>query len=195
MTDLGYCDGSSQPNGSITTYTGKSINLFSPHPDEVCMADIVAALPHRNRYNGQTIWPYSVCTHSCTIFDYVYQVDPAPTLNKLAWALMHDATEAYLPDIPRPYKHAIPIFGEHEDRLMAVIAEKYHMTPECPDIVKYADKHIGRREAYELFPTPPAWVEDYDDIGTDVPRWDVDESRRQFHKRLQAVFGPDVLTK
>lgn len=187
--------GDNEPNGYMTTFTGKSLSLTDPQPEDICMADIVCALPHRNRFNGMTIWPYSVATHSCTIFDYVYQVDEAPTLNKLAWALLHDATEAYFPDVVRPYKRTIPKFSEDENRLMAVLAEKYHMTPVCPDIVKYADKHIVRREAYELFPSPPAWVEDYDDIGTDVPRWDVDESRRQFHKRLQAVFGPDVLTK
>ena len=51
--------------------------------------------------------------------------------NKLT-ALMHDASEAYLVDIPRPIKPLLHGYYELEDKLMTAIADKFKFTWPMP---------------------------------------------------------------
>lgn len=192
MSATDIFDGNGEAYGWIGTYSGGRISPFNPRPEDIRMQDIVASLPHICRFGGQIIWLYSVATHSCMIYEYGKQALGVTNEKELAWALLHDAAEAYIGDVPRPVKHAIPAFQEIDNRIMAAIAEKYDLG-ECPEWVKYADRHIVAREAHVLFPTPPDWTDAYDDLGTEVPVWDVDESRHQFLFRLKAVMGDDVL--
>lgn len=180
--------------GWIATFTSV-IDVFNPTPEQINIADIVAGLPHINRFGGQTIWPYSVSTHSCMIYEYGRQALNITEPWELAWALLHDAVEAYIGDVPRPIKRSIPAFSQIEERILKALATKLELPPELPGWVKYADKHIVRREAFELFPSPPRWAEEYDDIGTETPRWDVDESRAQFVFRLKKTLGDDILSR
>lgn len=53
-------------------------------------------------------------------------------------ALLHDASEAYLCDMPSPIKAMMPQYSEIENRLMAIIAQKFGfawpLSPEVKDI-------------------------------------------------------------
>ena len=57
---------------------------------------------------------------------------------------MHDASEAYLGDMPHPLKHRSPLgaaFKEAEDHLEEVIRERFGIKPDVPEI-KRADRAL-----------------------------------------------------
>ena len=105
-------------NAWIQTYSGKKFNLFTPSPDDILIEDIAHALSNLARFNGHTNKFYSVAQHS------VYCALKAPERLALA-ALLHDATEAYLGDVVRPLKLLLYDYLEFEDRINALIAEKF----------------------------------------------------------------------
>lgn len=117
----------------LRTHSGKLIDVFNPDPDLICIEDIAHALAHICRFGGHTTDFYSVAQHSIMCASLV------PHTLQLT-ALMHDATEAYLLDIPSPIKRQLPKYEEAEDNLMRVIAQKYGLEYPFPAILKIADK-------------------------------------------------------
>lgn len=81
----------------VNTYTGKIINPLNLKTEDICLEDIAHALALKCRFNGHCRTFYSIAQH-CYLAAYY---SPTP-LKKLA--LLHDAAEAYLFDIPRPLK-------------------------------------------------------------------------------------------
>lgn len=119
----------------IRTYSGLYMNVFDPKPEMICIEDIAHALSHQCRFAGHTKRFYSVAQHSvlCAL-----QVDDKYRLQ----ALMHDASEAYLLDIPRPIKIHLAGYKEMEDRMMALIAEKFGFTYPLEVEVKAIDQKM-----------------------------------------------------
>src|SRR5665811_1025646 len=83
----------------IRTFTGIYMNVFEPTPEMISIEDIAHALTMQCRFGGHLPDFYSVAQHS---LNCSYLIDN-PKL-KLT-ALLHDASEAYLLDIPRPIKN------------------------------------------------------------------------------------------
>src|SRR5689334_14267678 len=85
----------------IRTYTGRKFYLFDSGPEDVEIEDIAHALSMQCRYNGHVQRFYSVAEHSC----YVSAIVAAEMgnakydINVALWALLHDASEAYLGDV------------------------------------------------------------------------------------------------
>lgn len=122
----------------IRTFTGKYFDVFNPDPKLICIEDIAHALSHVSRFNGHTHKPLTVAQHSVLV---CWQ---CPERLHLA-GLLHDASEAYLPDMPGPIKERLPGFKDLENSLMNVIATKFGF--EWPDWeVKMADKEILEME-------------------------------------------------
>ena len=65
--------------------------------------------------------------------------------------LMHDATEAYLVDKPRPIKYKINQYREIEDKLHLVIAEKYQLPKVIPDDVHMIDSLMIKEFEWDYF--------------------------------------------
>ncbi|ECC8800573.1 5'-deoxynucleotidase, partial [Escherichia coli] len=65
-------------------------------------------------------------------------------------ALMHDATEAYCQDIPAPLKRLLPDYKRMEEKIDAVIREKYGLPPVMSTPVKYADLIMLATERRDL---------------------------------------------
>lgn len=104
--------------GIIRTVSGKFINILNPQPDDICIEDIAHALSHLCRFGGHTPKFFSVAEHCICCMHKV------EAKHKFA-ALMHDASEAYLIDLPSPIKRVMPDYLDIEDMLMKVIAEKF----------------------------------------------------------------------
>lgn len=102
----------------IRTFTGIYMNVFEPTLEMICIEDIAHALSMQCRFGGHLPHFYSVAQHC------VHAVDEASEYNSLQ-TLMHDASEAYLMDIPRPIKNRLFNYKEIEDGLMAKISEKF----------------------------------------------------------------------
>lgn len=119
--------------GCIRTFTGRYVDPFDPKPDDIVIEDIAHALSNLCRFGGHTKRFYSVAEHSVLCAMLV------PGEHKLA-ALLHDASEAYLVDIPTPIKNRLPGYVKAEDRLMKVIADKFGFQYPFSAEVKEADR-------------------------------------------------------
>lgn len=123
----------------IRTHSGIYVNVFEPTVDMICIEDIAHGLAHTCRFAGHTSKFYSVAQHSVRVYEttYVETTDKVRTLGLKA--LLHDATEAYLCDIPSPIKKKLPDYIELERNLLRVIFEKFGLDEGIPEEVKEAD--------------------------------------------------------
>ncbi len=135
----------------ITTFTGKKFHYLNPHPDEICIEDIAHALALTCRFGGHCREFYSVAEHSYRVSMIVDKED------KLA-ALLHDAHEAYLHDVPRPIKHDIIGYSEIANIVQYAIQSKFHINIRCPYHLKLADDTLLSTEARDIMPTTQDWA-------------------------------------
>jgi hypothetical protein len=117
---------------SIRTYSGQYVNLINPDPDTILIEDIAHALSCVPRWAGHLPTVYSVAQHSVACYRLVEEEF------KLE-ALLHDATEAYLGDVPKPLKNNLPDYQAIEKNMYRVIAEKFGVPVEMSREVKIAD--------------------------------------------------------
>lgn len=130
----------------IHTFTGKKFYPLDPDPTTIDIEDIAHALSNLCRYGGHVRRFYSVAQHSCLVGGAV------PERHR-AWGLMHDATEAYLIDLPRPIKNELPDYKLAEKRLSYAIALRFNLPSLVePKEVKEVDTRILRNEAEALLP-------------------------------------------
>lgn len=136
------------------TVSGRRYWPEDPRPGDFDIGDIAHSLAHQCRFGGHTSVFYSVAQHSVLVSQYC---DPADAL----WGLLHDATEAYLVDVPRPVKRSrgMERYSEIEAAFMAAIAEQFGLPPEMPASVKRADEALLAAEARDLM--PPHSVRDW----------------------------------
>lgn len=102
----------------IQTYSGRAFYPLAPYPQDVCIEDIAHALSQLCRFGGHCRRFYSVAEHSVLLSRVV-----VPEFQ--LWALLHDASEAYLVDVPRPIKKQLPAYVEAERRVMAAICARF----------------------------------------------------------------------
>ena len=123
-----------KPN-SIRTYTGEYLDFTNLQPDMINIRDIAHALSNIPRFGGHLPMWYSVADHSLHVS---YQVQEEYKLD----ALLHDAAEAYMMDIPSPLKKLLPDYQTMEKKVFAAIAEKFNLKNPMPDEVKAVDKFV-----------------------------------------------------
>ncbi len=144
------------PPDSIRTVSGLYVNVFEPTPEMICIEDIAHALSHQCRFSGHLQEFYSVAQHSVMVASLVSDE------NKFD-ALMHDASEAYLLDIPTPIKAKLEHYKDLEHKLMKVIADKFGFKFPFDAEVKKADAEMLQIEWHSLmigdtpsiYPLPP----------------------------------------
>lgn len=184
---------------SIETVSGSYVDFADPQPDTIFIDDIAWGLSREARFGGHTntVEPYSVAQHSSVVFnlivkafeegpiqdsllDYLKEqgrlvsfhiVSMTPDGRRLAalHGLLHDASEAYLRDIPNPAKQLPELKTAYmilEGRLMNVILRKF-MSDEfvgakdlndglihaTSPIVGWADRYALTVEAYHMLPS------------------------------------------
>lgn len=144
--------------GSILTYTGKLFTPYNPISDDIDIKDIAHGLSNICRFGGHSNNFYSVAQHSI-IVSYNCGVDAL-------YGLLHDASEAYLGDIPKPLKILRQYRGyrKAETRLQKMIYSKWTKGVPCfrdtifgplqyePKSVKVADLRALNMERCKLFP-------------------------------------------
>ena len=111
----------------ITTYTGIRFYPAQPDAEGICIEDIAHALSFLCRGNGHVSKFWSVAQH-CILCAREAAAREWPDRLVLA-CLLHDASECYLSDVPRPFKKEMPTYREHEARLLNMIYERYLGTP------------------------------------------------------------------
>jgi len=154
-------------NPYIQTYTGRFIDLTEPKSSDIDPVDLAVALSREGRFGNHTSQPYSVLQHSLLVHQLVEShTAHFHALSKASvelQALMHDAAEAYLKDIPRPIKNAMRLEeGPHpsaydrlETRFYRAIMDRFRLPINLHVLVKTADTHALEIERRQLMPFNP----------------------------------------
>jgi len=129
---------------------------YAPDPKDVTLESIAHSLSQTCRFGGHTVKFWSVASHSLYVWAHV---PPEYGL----YAILHDASEAYMTDIPSPYKMLIPGYKETEAKVQQAIGEHFGVPDldKLPEEVKAADYRALGHEAYSLMPRHGSWYGEY----------------------------------
>ena len=161
----------------IQTYTGKKLDLKNPHPEQIDIIDIAHGLSQICRFAGQSSFFYSVAQHS------IYVSRKLKTPKEKLLGLLHDATEAYIGDIPTPVKSLCPDYKAVEGRLWRVIAKKFDIPEKMPKHIKMIDMRVLSTERAEVFANRISWGEYMDNIEP-YDRWHFREQSQWEARRI-----------
>lgn len=153
---------------TIRTYSGKNFDIYNLSDEALDVESIAQGLSQTCRFSGQCLRYYSVAEHSCRIAAYAYGAaldrgaSQREALEIMLWGLLHDASEAYLPDMPTPFKKLPELAGfrELEDKVMAQVISSFGLLPEMPPEVHEADKRIIANERAALMNMDMNWPEE-----------------------------------
>jgi len=112
----------------ITTVNNRKIDFRKPDPKQILIEDIATGLSNMPRFAGQLERFYSVAEHCILAERYYFQrtQDPDPEVCKAI--LMHDATEAFMCDVPTPLKKLLEDYQFYEDILDKAIKKKFRIS-------------------------------------------------------------------
>lgn len=144
----------------MEVYSGIRFYPFDPREDEINIIDIAHALSNICRFSGHTKEFYSVAQHCILVSELCgeYKLE----------GLMHDASEAYLSDVPRPVKKMLPDYEVCEKVLQKAIFKKFKLHYPYPISVRLSDEIMLEREHRNVLnfnlnwatSEPNSWIHD-----------------------------------
>src|SRR3954471_15095769 len=178
-----------EPGPFIQTLSGRRINPLDASPEDIDPVDIAGSLANLCRFGGHSRWFYSVAQHSLIVCDLLAAQGATP--DELMAALLHDAAEAYLGDLPHPIKHRSElgaVFRAAEKGLEAVIAERFSL-PEAAARIKPLDRALLATER-RIFSTI-SWVwpelDGVAPLDLEIDPWLPDRAREEFTRRYDRL--------
>jgi hypothetical protein len=169
----------------IQTVSGRWVNPFEPDPAQLDASDIARALANQCRFGGHSRVFYSVAQHSVIVSRVVEE--RGGDVEDVFAALMHDASEAYLGDMPHPIKHRSPLgaaFREAEAGLEATIRERFKIKANVPE-VKRVDRALLATERRTFSAESWHWPEldDVEPLDLELTAWPPDKAADEFARR------------
>lgn len=163
----------------LSTHLIPKFSFLDPREADIQVADIAHSLSLLCRFGGHISKFYSVAEHSVLVAR-VLAKQKASKLTQFA-GLLHDAEEAYLPDIPSPIKQHMTEALEIYATLQTVIYDKFNLNGADWIQVKDIDRRICITEAKEL----GLWNKDWADAGppleTPIFGWTPRKAEREFN--------------
>ncbi len=136
----------------IETFESKFVQYVRLNePTNFNIEDIAHSLSNLCRFNGHCKHFYSVAQHCCIVAEHMRRPF------KLT-ALMHDAAEAYIGDIPRPIKGMFPGLKNLENHLQAQIFANFGLPFPYPRDIDIIDSRLLLAEGHQLFKKPVHWT-------------------------------------
>lgn len=167
----------------IETYTGKKFYPQKPDPNDIDIADVAHSLSNKCRFSGATYRFYSVAQHSVHVCEF------APDEYKLE-ALLHDACEAYFPDIPNPMKPFLRDLVAFEAQIQVAVATRFNLEFPFPAIVKEIDREIIADEARCLMHTGGAeWLNGRVGFAKAIIPWEPRDAERAFLEKFSECLA------
>ncbi len=170
-------------HGWIQLYSGRKFYPLDPRVEDIDINDIAHSLAHQCRFTGHVKSFYSVAQHSVMV-SYLCGAENA------LWGLLHDASEAYLVDVPKPLKR-LPLFQAYRDlehKVQEVICLKFKLSLKEPPAVKEADIQMLATEARDLMsPLHPDWVQPCDPYPFKIEPLAPAEAKQLFLKRYREL--------
>lgn len=154
--------------GYITTYTGKHFDPLEPDMDVVDVRDIAHALSLTCRGNGHVKNFFSVGQHCVSCAKEA--VARGYSRRVVLGCLLHDASEAYMSDVPRPFKDMLQEYQLLEDKLIDLIYTRFlgsTLSEEEKALVKEVDDDLLYYDMIELLGVPQAGPEPEVNISLD----------------------------
>lgn len=150
----------------LRTFSGRAFPL-SPGPEDVCLKDVAHGLSIAPRWGSQSKYRYPVAAHAI----YVSLLVPPEYRFE---ALNHDDSEAYLCDLPKPFKEVMPQYKAVEHNIMTAIGTKFGFRWPNSPIVKHADMVALYQERKAFFDFPIGKDVPYARLprGLKLPKWD-----------------------
>lgn len=165
----------------MQTFTGRQFWPLDPRADEIYIEDIAHSLSLQCRYAGHCLRFYSVAEHSVKLS---FAVAPENSL----WALLHDASEAYLVDLPRPVKPFLVGYKPAEAIVQRAVCERFGLPIDMPAEVHQADGRILADEsAQNMAPPPKPWNYNGEPLGVVLDYWSPESAERMFLARFHAL--------
>jgi 5'-deoxynucleotidase YfbR-like HD superfamily hydrolase len=135
----------------IRTYTGREFYPMNPQPDAIDIRDIAHALSLVCRGNGHVNRFFSVAQHC---INCAMEAEARDCSQRVILAcLVHDASEAYMSDVPRPFKQVMPEYRAAEESLLELIYKTFlgePLTGEEAERVKEIDDDLLYYDLKEL---------------------------------------------
>lgn len=140
----------------ITTYTGKHFDPTAPDKSLMDIRDIAHSLSLICRGNGHVNRFFSVAEHCiyCAKEAYLRGYGERVALA----CLIHDGAEAYMSDVPRPFKRTLAGYIEAEEHMLDLIYEKFLgslPTDEEAKLIKQIDDDLLYFDLRELLDEAP----------------------------------------
>lgn len=178
-----------KPDGAIHTVSGRWIDPLAPQAGSIEIEDIAQALSNQCRFGGHCRAFYSVAQHSALVADACRERGGSAA--QALTALMHDAGEAYLVDLPHPLKHRSPLGPPYklaEARLEEAIRERFGLAPAGPEL-KAIDRSLLATERRALAATGDPWpeLEGVEPLDVEIDPWQPPRARREFLERFERL--------
>jgi uncharacterized protein len=179
----------------IQTFTGREFHYHAEKPD-IHIEDIAQGLSNQSRYAGQCKHFYSVAQHTVLGVDVAMRVHGNMDLARVFF--LHDASEAYLVDVPRPIKGDLKGYTEIEDRISKAIYDHFNISGEVVQanqkLCKEIDMRILITEKNQLFDKYHKWtMEDefpeYHPETVSIQYWTPQKARKKFLNLYGQLFG------
>ena len=171
----------------IQTVSGRRVDPFAPRVEEIDLGDIAQALSNQCRFGGHCRRFYSVAQHACVVADAV-GAEGADATAQL-WGLLHDASEAYLVDLPHPLKHRSELrrlYREAEALLQDVICRRFGLPADPPPFLKRIDRDVLATERLVLMADAWEWpeLEGATSLELELDPWPPTRARDEFSGRF-----------
>ena len=140
----------------ISTSRVPQFDFLKPKEQDIHIEDIAHALSLSCRFGGHGRFFYSVAEH-CVLVSLLCEMEEADDTTCLA-ALLHDAEEAYLPDIPSPIKACMPEAEKLYDAIKKAIIRKFQLSEANWELIDRLDKSICIQEAKALGIWNEHWI-------------------------------------
>lgn len=148
-----------KPKFVMHTRNGNTFDPVEVKISKIDINDIAHSLANMSRYAGHTRHFYSVAEHSILAYSIAHKLCPDDL--DVQWAaLLHDATEAYVVDLPTPIKILLPKFNEIESKVEDLIAAEFNIdwSNSVKNMVKRIDVEALATEVPELFDDVGVWA-------------------------------------
>ena len=167
----------------LQTHSGRQFWPLDPRPDDVDIHDIAHALSMLCRFGGHCDKFYSVAEHSIHVSNY--------SRDDALWGLLHDASEAYLVDIPRPLKRMMPNYREIEEGVQQAICRAFDLPKAMPARVEFVDRAILMDERLQIMSgSTQAWSTDIEPLGVSIGGYQPSTAKilflETFHRLMRA---------
>lgn len=175
----------------IQTQSGMFVNPLNLDANLIDINDIAHSLSNQCRFGGHTRQFYSVAEHSLAVSAMAEKAtkDPKRRLAVARAGLLHDASEAYLVDLPKPIKAQMPKYKEVEESAQMLIANVLGIEWPFPPEVHEADVKMLVTEMRDLMPSADrsALPEPYKEVSIVWPL-SPEGAKTLFLQRFTAIF-------